>query len=152
MGPTWVLSTPDGPHKPCYQGTDLFSWRKIFLFWFQFQFISFFLGQITWSRNCIAWRQTSDKPFPTLKRTLQIAKKCGYYIIPTTVFCARRESVELSQDSNLKLPLWYFFSDSQGQVALIINIFRFPGSSIKSWFIRSCKKQRILETIFSSYS
>ena len=21
MGPTWVLSAPDGPHEPCYQGT-----------------------------------------------------------------------------------------------------------------------------------
>ena len=20
MGPTWVLSAPDGPHEPCYQG------------------------------------------------------------------------------------------------------------------------------------
>ena len=20
MEPTWVLSTPDGPHEPCYQG------------------------------------------------------------------------------------------------------------------------------------
>ena len=20
MGPTWVLSAPDGPHVPCYQG------------------------------------------------------------------------------------------------------------------------------------
>ena len=22
MGPTWVLLAPDGPHVPCYQGTD----------------------------------------------------------------------------------------------------------------------------------
>ena len=22
MGPTWVLSTPDGPHEPCYQGVS----------------------------------------------------------------------------------------------------------------------------------
>ena len=22
MGPTWVLSAPDGPHEPCYQGLD----------------------------------------------------------------------------------------------------------------------------------
>ena len=21
MGPTWVLSAPDGPHEPCYQGS-----------------------------------------------------------------------------------------------------------------------------------
>ena len=21
MGPIWVLSVPDGPHEPCYQGT-----------------------------------------------------------------------------------------------------------------------------------
>ena len=26
MGPTWVLSAPDGPHEPCYQGRiDLLS-------------------------------------------------------------------------------------------------------------------------------
>ena len=22
MGPTWVLSAPDGPHVPCYQGSN----------------------------------------------------------------------------------------------------------------------------------
>ena len=27
MGPTWVLSAPDGPHEPCYQG-----WLLAFLF------------------------------------------------------------------------------------------------------------------------
>ena len=24
MGPTWILSAPDGPHEPCYQGSQVY--------------------------------------------------------------------------------------------------------------------------------
>ena len=81
MGSTWgppgccrPQMAPCWPHKPCYQGTGAFSRRKIFLFWLKFQFISFFLGQFSCSQNYIAWRQTSAKPLPTLKRTPQIIR------------------------------------------------------------------------------
>ena len=55
MGPTWVLSAPDGPHKPCYLGCILME--------ISLKFVP--MGPIKTNSelvHIIAWQQTGNKP------------------------------------------------------------------------------------------